>query len=45
MTDNAIIALAAALTIALSTVFPALAQGKTADCLNDPEVIKAYIGG
>ncbi len=22
-----------------------LAQGKTADCLNDPEVIKAYIGG
>ena len=30
MTDNAIIALAAALTIALSTIFPALAQGKTA---------------
>ena len=22
-----------------------LAQGKTSDCLNDPEVIKAYIGG
>ena len=22
-----------------------LAQGKTADCLNDPEVIKAYIRG
>ena len=22
-----------------------LAQGKTKDCLNDPEVIKAYIGG
>ena len=22
-----------------------LAQGKTQDCLNDPEVIKAYIGG
>ena len=30
MSDSAIIALAAALTIALSTVFPALAQGKTA---------------
>ena len=29
MSDSAIIALAAALTIALSTVFPALAQGKT----------------
>jgi len=22
-----------------------LAQGKTADCLNDPEVVKAYLGG
>ena len=30
MTDSAIIALAAALCIALSTVFPALAQGKSA---------------
>ena len=30
MTDSAIIALAAALCIALSTIFPALAQGKTA---------------
>ncbi len=30
MTDSAIIAVAAALTIALSTVFPALSQGKTA---------------
>ena len=30
MTDSAIIALAAALAIALSTMFPALGQGKTA---------------
>ena len=30
MTDSAIIALAAALCIALSTIFPALAQGKAA---------------
>ena len=30
MTDSAIIAIAAALCIALSTIFPALAQGKTA---------------
>ncbi|MBQ0109643.1 MAG: ATP synthase F0 subunit C [Clostridiales bacterium] len=29
MTENAIIAIAAALTIAASTVFPALGQGKT----------------
>ena len=29
MTDSAIIAIAAALTIALSTIFPALSQGKT----------------
>ncbi|NMA02469.1 MAG: ATP synthase F0 subunit C [Clostridia bacterium] len=30
MTDNGIIALAAGLVMALSTIFPALAQGKTA---------------
>ncbi len=30
MTDSAIIAIAAALAIALSTIFPALSQGKTA---------------
>ena len=30
MTDSGIIAIAAALTMALSTVFPALGQGKTA---------------
>lgn len=30
MSDSAIIAIAAALTIALSTVFPSIAQGKTA---------------
>ena len=30
MSDNAIIAIAAALAIALSTMFPALAQGKAA---------------
>ncbi|MBP5155066.1 MAG: ATP synthase F0 subunit C [Clostridia bacterium] len=30
MSDNAIIAIAAALAIALSTIFPALAQGKAA---------------
>ena len=30
MTDSAIIALAAAFCIAVSTIFPALAQGKTA---------------
>ena len=30
MTDNAWIAIAAALTIALSTIFPALGQGKAA---------------
>lgn len=30
MTDSAIIALAAALSIAVSTIFPALGQGKTA---------------
>ena len=30
MTDSAIIALAAALAIAVSTIFPALGQGKTA---------------
>ena len=30
MTDSAIIALAAALSIAVSTMFPALGQGKTA---------------
>ena len=31
MSDNAIIAIAAALAIALSTMFPALAQGKAAN--------------
>lgn len=30
MTDSAIIAIAAALSIAISTIFPALGQGKTA---------------
>lgn len=30
MTDSAIIALAAAFSIAISTIFPALGQGKTA---------------
>ena len=30
MTDSAIIALAAAIAIAVSTIFPALGQGKTA---------------
>ena len=30
MTDSAIIAIAAALSIAVSTIFPALGQGKTA---------------
>ena len=30
MSDSAIIAIAAALTMALSTIFPALGQGKTA---------------
>ena len=30
MTDSAIIALAAAISIAVSTMFPALGQGKTA---------------
>lgn len=30
MTDSAIIAVAAALVLALSTIFPAIAQGKTA---------------
>ena len=30
MTDSAIIALAAAFTVAFSTIFPALSQGKTA---------------
>jgi len=30
MTDSAIIAIAAALAIAVSTIFPALGQGKTA---------------
>jgi F-type H+-transporting ATPase subunit c len=30
MTDNGLIALAAGLAMALSTIFPALAQGKTA---------------
>lgn len=30
MTENSIIAIAAALTIAVSTVFPALSQGKVA---------------
>ena len=30
MTDSAIIALAAALSIAVSTIFPAIGQGKTA---------------
>ncbi|MBO4277376.1 MAG: ATP synthase F0 subunit C [Clostridia bacterium] len=30
MSDNAIIAIAAALAIAISTIFPALAQGKAA---------------
>ena len=30
MTDSAIIAIAAAIAIAISTVFPALGQGKTA---------------
>ncbi len=30
MTDSAFIAIAAALTIAVSTIFPALGQGKTA---------------
>ena len=30
MTENSIIALAAALTIAVSTIFPALSQGKVA---------------
>lgn len=30
MTDSGIIAIAAALTMALSTIFPALGQGKTA---------------
>ena len=30
MTDSAVIALAAAFTIAFSTIFPALSQGKTA---------------
>ena len=47
MTDSAIIALAAALCIALSTVFPALAQGKTAraameSIARQPEAASAF---